>query len=66
MDETALCEGPTGCGHPRSEHTKERADSHSACGHTLAHGRGTCACTRFKAIRTRSSDSKRGLEAIHG
>jgi hypothetical protein len=65
--EKELCTGPTGCGHPRHEHTGTHLKgSRTACRHKLAQGRGTCACTRFKGVRGSSSDSKPVLEASHG
>jgi hypothetical protein len=65
--EKMLCTGPSGCGHPRHEHTGTQVKgSRSACRHKLAQGRGTCACTRFKALPGDSSDSKPKVEAVHG
>lgn len=62
-----LCTGPSGCGHPRHEHTGTHVEgSRSACRHRLAQGRGVCACTRFKEVQDDSSGSKRRMEAAHG
>lgn len=62
-----LCTGPSGCGHPRHEHTGTRMQgSGSACRHKLAQGRGTCACSRFKEVRGDSSGSKQATEALRG
>ncbi len=67
LHEKMLCTGPSGCGHPRHEHTGTHLKgSRTACRHKLAQGRGTCACTEFREIRTRSSDSNRTLEAARG
>ena len=65
--EKELCTGPSGCGHPRHEHTGTHVKgSRTACRHRLAQGRGTCACTQFKGIRTGSPDPKKSVEASHG
>ncbi len=65
--EKMLCSGPSGCGHPRHEHTGAHLKgTKTACRHKLAQGRGVCACTEFKGVRTNSSDSKRTVEAPRG
>lgn len=62
-----LCTGPSGCGHPRHEHTGTHVrGTRTACRHKLAQGRGTCACTEFKGVRTDSPVSKRVTEAARG
>lgn len=61
------CTGPTGCGHPRHEHTGNHLKgTKTACRHKLAQGRGICACTGFKEIRTDSPVSKPKKEATSG
>lgn len=62
--EKMLCTGPTGCGHPRHEHTGNHLKgTRTACRHRLAQGRGTCACTQFKEVHTASSGSEGAVEA---
>lgn len=62
--EKMRCTGPTGCGHPRHEHTGNHLKgTRTACRHPMAQGRGTCACTQFKEVRTTSSDSEGEVEA---
>lgn len=62
-----LCTGPSGCGHPRHEHSGTHVkDSRSACRHKLAHGRGACACTHFKEVQATSSVSKNTAGAPDG
>lgn len=63
--EKMVCTGPSGCGHPRYEHTgTHEKGSRTACRHRLANGRGTCACTQFKEIRTGSSVPNPAKEAV--
>ena len=65
--EKMLCEGPSGCGHPRHEHTGTHVKgTKTACRHRLAQGRGVCACTGFKGNRVDSSDSKKPVEVSRG
>jgi hypothetical protein len=67
LHEKTLCTGPSGCGHPRHEHTGTHVKgSRTACRHKLAQGRGVCACTEFKGVRTDSPVSKRTPEAARG
>jgi hypothetical protein len=67
LHEKTLCTGPSGCGHPRHEHTGTHVKgSRTACRHKLAQGRGVCACTEFKGVHTDSSVSERALEAARG
>ncbi len=58
--EKMLCTGPSGCGHPRHEHTGTHLKgTKTACRHKLAQGRGVCACTGFKGNQADSPDSKK-------
>lgn len=67
LHEKTLCSGPSGCGHPRHEHTGTHLKgTKTACRHRLAQGRGTCACTEFKGVRADSSGSKRSVEVSDG
>lgn len=63
-----LCGGPSGCGHPLDEHTRQVDDSQVACTHQLSKsgGRATCACKRFKEIRVGSSGSRTAVGTGHG
>jgi len=65
LNDKALCTGPSGCGHPRHEHTGSHVKgTRTACRHRLANGRGSCACTEFRSIQSRSSVSKSQSEAV--
>lgn len=67
LEDKMLCTGPSGCGHPRHEHTGNHVQgSKLACRHKLAQGRGVCACARFKEIRGDSPVSDQGLEVLRG
>ena len=67
LHDKELCAGPSGCGHPRHEHTGTHVKgTRTACRHRLAQGRGICACAEFKGVRADSSDSKRTVEAPRG
>lgn len=59
MYDKMLCSGPSGCGHPRHQHTgTHEKGSMAACRSKLGNGRATCACTRFKEVPGASSVSK--------
>jgi hypothetical protein len=67
LDDKRLCAGPSGCGHPRHEHTgNHQKGTRTACRHRLAHGRGVCACTGFKGESVESADSRTEKEGAHG
>lgn len=67
MNDLELCSGPSGCGHPRSEHTAPHPKgTKTSCRHPLAQGRSTCACNEFRGIRSNSSASKRVMEVPRG
>jgi hypothetical protein len=62
MTPGTLCEGSSGCGHPRSEHRVVDRDSGTTmCVHPIANGRATCSCVRFKEVRGSSSVPKANL-----
>lgn len=62
MTPDALCEGSSGCGHPRAEHrVVDRDNGTMICVHPIANGRATCSCGRFKEVRGSSSVSKGNL-----
>lgn len=64
LHDKMLCTGPSGCGHPRYEHTGTHLKgTKTACRHKMAQGRGVCACAEFKGVRANSSVSKASLEA---
>lgn len=57
------CSGPTGCGHPRHQHTGTHIEgSRTACRQPLAQGRAKCPCRAFKEVRDGSSDSEEKVE----
>lgn len=57
-----LCSGPTGCGHPRHNHSGTHVKgSKTACTKHLGNEESRqlkCSCRQFKEVRTNSSDSK--------
>lgn len=67
LDGKRLCTGPSGCGHPRHEHTGNHLKgTKTACRHKLAHGRGVCACTGFKGESVESVESEVRKKAVNG
>jgi hypothetical protein len=68
LDNTTPCSGLGGCGHPLDEHRRIAGDSRTACTHKLSRsGRDiSCACRRFKGVRSGSSVSKPLAVTYHG